>query len=148
MLKRSWVVLVFVVACAVSGSAQEAQPTFSIPFRELESYTKGGRQWRSVVVDPKIKRDDLVKLARELHTAFPEARFHVFTDDWKFPEFMRSDLNPSDPANAYPEEWAKKHYVATINSIWRRGGQRWVLYPAGPAGKKFVPKGETAIAEL
>ena len=64
MLKRSWAALAFVLACAVSGVAQE-QPAFSIPFRELESYTKGGRQWRGVVVDPKIKRDDLVKLARE-----------------------------------------------------------------------------------
>ena len=148
MLKRSWAALAFVLACAVSGLAQEAQPAFSIPFRELDSNTKGGREWRNIVVDPKIKRGDLVKLARELHAAFPEARFHVFTDDWKFPEFMRSDLHPGDPAHAHPGEWAKKHYVADIDRIWRRDGQRWVLYPAGPAGKKFVPRDETAIAEL
>ena len=147
MHKRSWAALAFVLVCAASGLAQE-QPTFSVPFRELESYTKGVRQWRNIVVDPKIKRGDLVKLARELHAAFPEARFHVFTDDWKFPEFMQHDLHSQDPAYPSPEEWAKKHYVADINSIWRRDGQRWVLYPAGPAGKKFVPRDETAIAEL
>ena len=147
MLIRSAVSLAIALTCALAAPGQ-APPTFSVQFKELESYKKAGREWRSVVVDRKIKRDDLVRLARELHAAFPGARFHVLTDDEKFPEFMRSDIHSGDPAHAYPEEWAKKHYVATINSIWRRDGQRWVLYPAGPAGKKFVPKGETAIAEL
>ena len=147
MLKRSWAALAFVLACAVSGVAQE-QPAFSIPFRELESYKKAGREWRNIVVDQKIKRDDLVRLARELHAAYPETPFRIFTDDEKFREFMQHDLRRPDPAYAYPEEWAERHYVADINGIWRRGGHRWVLYPAGPRGRKFVPQGETAIAEL
>lgn len=144
---RTSIALALVLALSVLVPAQDA-PSFSVPFRELESYKKSGVLWRNIVVDKKIKREDLIKLAKELHAAFPTTPFRIFTDDKEFQTFMLRDINYPDPAYRYPEEWVKKHHIGIINKMLNGSGPRWQLYPQTLLGMKYVAKGESVIANL
>lgn len=148
MLRHSWLAVVLILTFCVACVAQNS-PTFSVPFKELESYEKGKVTWRNIVVDKKIKRDDLIKLARELHGAYPTAHFRIFTDDEKFQQFKERDIHYPDSAYTYPEAWARKHYVAIINKMLTMDGPtaRWQLY-AMDAGMKYVVGDTSVIAEL
>lgn len=126
--------------CAVSGLAQQ-KAAGDAPYRELQSYRKDrgrGDLWRNIVVSPKIKRDALVALARQLHKDDPQGRIRIFTDDKQFVEFMERDINYPDPAYTYPEKWANKHYIGMINRMFGRGGGRWVLTSTSSAGTKLI----------
>jgi hypothetical protein len=147
MLKHLCLAVALVLTIFVACTAQNTA-TSSVSFKELESYKKGGVTWRNIVVDKKIKRDDLIKLARDLHGAYPITPFRIFTDDEKFKEFMQRDIHYPDPSYTYPEAWAKKHYIAIINKMTAEGGMRWQLYPQGLEGMKFVAKDEPVIANL
>lgn len=113
----------------------------SVPFHEIESYRKdGGRGdlWRNVVVSPKITREQITTLARDLHRAAPDARIRILSDDKEFQAFKLRDQNYPNPAYKYPEKWARKHYLAIINFMGGAGGGRWELYPTEKAGFKLI----------
>jgi hypothetical protein len=126
--------------------------TSPVEYKDLESFRKNGtgEVWRNVVVSPKIKRDELIALAKFLHDKHHGVPFRIFTDDAKFVEFMERDIHYPDPAYTYPEKWASKHYVARIQSTSNDGGRtrQWFLWAVSSAAYKFVRGDGEVIADL
>ncbi len=111
--------------------------------QELESYEKAGRLWRNIVVSPKIKKEELITLAQQLHRENPNVSFRFFTDASKFQEFVSWDKNYPSAAYPYPKEWTKKHYLAMINQMLGE----WQLYASDGGFKKFKLE-DSVIARL
>ncbi len=117
----------------------------TIAFKELTSYEKSGSTWRNIVISPEASQEDLVMLAKELHTKDPQSYFHIFDDDAEFQEYMDWDINygkvkdkdgkvkqidqclniaycrtliqQGKYAFPFPEAWGNKHEIAIINKM-------------------------------
>ncbi len=128
-----------------------------VAYRELKSYEKSGKTWKSVVIPPKTSQADLIALARELHRKDSKSYFHIFDDDAKFQEYMDWDINygkvrdkdgkvktidqcldtnycrtlvqQQKYAYPFPEAWSDKHEIAMINEMLDISGgtMKWKL---------------------
>jgi hypothetical protein len=104
---------------------------------ELPSYIKAGRGWRNFVVPLSIGRDELVRLATELHKSGPETSYRFFTDAREYRQYAAWDQNYPDDAYPYTEQWARKHYIAMVNKMFAAGAAHWELQ-AMDAGMRYV----------
>src|SRR5207248_2354418 len=124
------------VICLASPGISLADPpkqNVRLIVKELARYEKGGRLWRNLVIQPKIKKEELIGLAQKLHRENPTTAFRFFTDDKQFQQFADWDKNYPSDAHPSPEGWVKKHYVAIIN----RMEGRWQLYAMDAGFERF-----------
>ena len=128
--------------------------TSPVQYKELAAFKKNGdgEVWRNVAVSPKVKRDELIALAKFLRHKYPLTPIRIFTDDdnEKFEEFMRWDIHYPNDAYPPPREWLRKHGIAKIQATSNDGGRtwHWLLWPVSTDSYKFVPAGAEVIAEL
>jgi hypothetical protein len=81
--------------------------------KEGRSYEQAGEKWRTIVLPPKLKKEQLIQLANALHRLDPESSFDLFDDDSGIERFIRS-LNSEDDIS---EAWEEKHFVATVQTM-------------------------------
>lgn len=137
-----------------------------VSYRELKSYEKSGKTWKSIVIPPKTSQADLIALAKDLHKKDAKSYFHIFDDDAKFQEYMDWDINygkvrdkdgkvktidqcsdmnycqslvqQQKYAYPFPEAWSDKHEIAMINEMLdiSSGMMKWKL--SSPLGIEIV----------
>lgn len=146
----------------------DKQPTATViqskvAYKELASYTKSGKNWRNITIPLKTSNEDLIALAKELHTKDSKSYFHIFDDDAKFQEYMDWDINygkvkdkdgkikqidqcsdvvycrtlvqQGKYAFPFPEAWGNKHDIAIINEVFDGGSLKWKL--SNPLGTEI-----------
>lgn len=108
------------------------QPDNLVVHRVVSTYLKGGREWKLVVISPKLSRDDLTSLAKQLHRKHPETAFHIF-----------DDARRCEPTKTGPET------TRIRNSCSRNAGRRSIIWlwstrclsPAARVGSFLGPMG-------
>lgn len=135
----------------------EGNKSVSITYKELESYEKAGDIWKSIVIPIDTNKEDLIKLAKDIHQRDPLSSYHIFDDDTKFQEYKDWDINygkikdqdgkvkdivecinieycrslaqQGKYAYSFPEEWVNKHLVADIQKMFTENKKlEWGLY--------------------
>src|SRR6266542_3142832 len=85
--------------------------TLPVKVKVLGSYWAngkvGGTLWHNILVPEKIKKDELVAVAKALFKESP-GYYRIFTDDKEFQAFILSDLHYPNDNYSYPEKWAKQ----------------------------------------
>ncbi|HXF41239.1 MAG TPA: hypothetical protein VN687_16100 [Blastocatellia bacterium] len=129
-------------------SNQNQPQTPAITYKEITGYLAVGKMWKVILIPPKVEREQIVSLAREIHGKDPTGFYHFFDDDKQIQRFKDSQVHYPDSKYPSPESWMRKHYIAMINKMLERGGPRWQLV-AGDAGLHLTPNpNTTVIAEL
>ena len=106
------------------------QPDNLVVHRVVSTYLKGDREWKLIVISPKLSRSDLTSLAKQLHGKYPETAFHIFDDGSQMRAYENWTRNYPNPQFLFPERWAKKHHLAMVNKMLESGGSRWQLLGA------------------
>ena len=112
---------------ATPTSVRPSKEIAGVKIYELESYSKGERNWRSLVIPRNLQRDALIALARALHRSDPTSSFRFFTDDSQYEQFKLWDQSYPDARYSSPESWTRKHYIAMVNKMLVGGGAQWQL---------------------
>lgn len=130
-----------------------------VDYKELESYEKGGKIWKNIVVPSNASVDEIEQMARDIHIKDPKSSYHIFDDDTKFKEFKDWDMNYgkvrdkdgkvkeiSECLNVVycrmliqqekypypaPRKWMEDHLVVNIQQMMdvNGGGMKWQLIP-------------------
>lgn len=150
----------------IQPAEQAAKEIIDVPtveYKELKNYVKSGKTWRNIVIPPKTSREDLITLAKVLHSKDSKSYFHIFDDDAKFEEYMNWDINYgkvkdkdgkvktidkcSDVAYCqtliqqekyafpFPKAWGDKHDIAIINEMFSGATPTWKL--STPLGEEI-----------
>jgi len=139
------------------ATSSETAQAKVVAYKELKSYEKAGKTWKSVAIPPKTSQADVIVLATELHKKDAKSYFHIFDDDAKVQEYIDWDLNygkvrdrdgevktidqcsdmnycrtlvqQQKYAYPFPEAWSDKHEIAMINEMLdiSSGGMKWKL---------------------
>jgi hypothetical protein len=125
----------------VSKQQKAARPQ-TIEYRELAASTKSGRKWRAIVIQKRCEREQLIRLASDLHKADPTSSFRFFDDDEQYEAFRIHDENYPNPRYPFPEVWVNKHYIGLLNKIGDAQGSRWELW-AMPGGFHLLSGGQS-----
>lgn len=116
-----------------------------VSYKEVKSYKKGNDTWKMIVFTKKPTNDELIKVAKELHSKDKTSNFHLFDSDEKVQEYIDWDINygkvkdkdgkvklPTECSNvdyclnlvkqqqyAYtcPESWVNEHELGLINQM-------------------------------
>lgn len=109
-----------------------------IPVRELGQYRKGNRVWKGLLVPQGITRNQLIRVASEIHRMNPGTAYRFVDDDSQYQRFVLWDQHYPDPAYPYPESWVNSHYLAMLNRMLTRDGTAWQLHTA-EGGRHLLP---------
>lgn len=102
-------------------------------YREVLTFTKGGRNLVYVVVAKNLPEVELVHVAMLLHSNRPSTSFRLFDDEVQLQEFKDWEVRHSDKTHPYPKQWADTHYIADIHQAsnshtkkleWQLGDRR------------------------
>lgn len=127
-----------------SPTATEKQEEH-VSYKEVKSYKKGSDTWKVIVFTEKPTNDELIKVAKELHSKDKTSYFHLFDSEEKVQEYIDWDVNygkvkdkdgkvklPTECSDvdyclnlvkqqqyAYPcpESWVNEHELGLINQM-------------------------------
>lgn len=106
-----------------------------------------GEEWKFyIVVVPKdIKKDALIKVAKEFYSKHPETRVRFFSDKTHIQQFVDRDIFYNDRTGyveevAFPsDEWVIKHFVGNINNRSQTYHRAWMLEDRYGSKISFLP---------
>ncbi|WP_321470110.1 hypothetical protein [uncultured Paludibaculum sp.] len=110
----------------------------------MSAYNKGGRTWRTILIKSPISDADLVALARYLHDLLRDESIRIVDDASQIKAYEDWDQNYPDAAYPFPEQWVRRHHIATINKMLAPGGAAWQLM----GGSAHPTRPESKIADL
>ena len=97
-------------------------------FKEISSYTAGGKKWINILVPEGTTRGQLKKIALKLHKKNPNKYFHIFDNDKKLQDYIDWEKHyPNTPSYSFPEAWVFKHLLGDINQMLSNGSLQWQL---------------------
>lgn len=101
------------------------EPEFT--YNEVTSWESAGNKWHAIVFSKRPNNDDLIKIAKELHSRNPNDNYDFFDDDEKLEEYKNWDINYAKVTDSttypYPEEWVNQHKIAVMNYMNNEGWQ-------------------------
>lgn len=117
---------------ATGQETKTETPTIpEVTYKDASNYKKGDQTWRLIVFSRKPSDDELIKVAKELHSQNKTDYYSFFDDDEKLEEFKNWDINyaitPDENAFPYPKEWAEAHELAIMNELYSNGIMKWQL---------------------
>ena len=114
-------ILGITLACGNSG-AKNAQTN-----EKLETYTLRGMKFSYYKIPSGLKREDLIKTAREIHALEPDAHLILVDDASQVGEYINyaQAFSKNDFDVKLPKEWADKHIVANAQKLI---SGKWQLY--------------------
>ena len=111
-------------------AATESLPS-DLTYEEVTSWEKLGKTWHAILFSRKPTDNELINIARDLHSKNNTYYYNLFDDDEKLEEFKDWDVNYSKTTDKnafpYPEEWAETHDLGLINEVYSSGGLKWRL---------------------
>jgi hypothetical protein len=109
------------LACSTSD-AQEIKiktTTSSLRTEKLESYTLRGNKFSYYKIPNGLPKEDLIKTARTIHAAEPEANLILVDDTTQVDEYIKyaQAFGKNDFNAELPKEWADKHIIANVQKL-------------------------------
>ena len=109
------------LACSSSG-AQEIKvqtTTSSLKTEKLESYTLRGIKFSYYKIPNDLPREDLIKTARTIHAAEPDAHLILVDDTTQVEEYIKyaQAFGKNDFGVELPKQWADAHIVANAQKL-------------------------------
>ncbi len=132
---------------------KEDSKTFSDS--ETESPSKiGGYSYQSFdyslyLLPKSLDKDELTKVAQDLHEREPKAILLMVDDDEQAEQFITyhrqleefyEKTDVEKPKEEYPYDWANKHIVASVNLYLEGGERNWYLLEGGYLSGKKISK--------
>jgi hypothetical protein len=74
------------------------------------------RRWEVLLIPPEMTREELVGLAREIHSRHPERSYHLFDSDIQAKGFISWAGNSRE--YPFPERYVREHHVASIQMVY------------------------------
>ncbi len=134
---------------AVNSTPPKKETVQQFQPKELASYTHNKVDYSSgtsrpylephkvVLIPANLSREELINLARQLHTASPTTSFDLFDDDSQAKAFADWDKNKnSDDSRkkySFPEKFVREHQIGSIVQIRRNRNEemKWHLIDDG-----------------
>jgi hypothetical protein len=142
-------ILLGLVSCSSDSPAPSAQAPVQakpettnpkVPYSVAGSYTKAGRNWRTVVVKGPLTDSQLIALAKDLYRMYGGESVEIFDDASRIKAYENWAKSYPNPAYPYPEKWVRQHHIGMINQMLGPGGATWQLlggaaHPTSPESK-------------
>jgi len=103
----------------------------TVMYEILGSYRDEGMNadWTAIKINPKMTEKELVELARELHSENSEMRYSILdAEPSNFSRWKKYETNEVMNDKTIVK-WNEKHYVAIINLMFHKEGNKWQLVP-------------------
>lgn len=141
------------------SQANNSEKNEEISYSEVKSYQKDGNTWKMIVFARKPTNEELIKIAKELHSKDKNSYYHLFDNNEKIQEYIDWDINygkvkdkngnikqptecndinycldlvkQQEYAYKFPESWANEHELGMINEMMKN----WQL--STPSGEKI-----------
>ncbi len=111
---------------------QEKEEEDNVDYEVLGEYRNEGlnTNWTAITVASDITEEELVELARKLHSENSEMRYNIL--DAKPSSFSKwKKTETENLINESINNWNEKHYIAIINLMFHKDGNKWQLVPMG-----------------
>lgn len=88
--------------------------------------------WKVAIVPKQTPQKELLSIAKQLISTYPNKRIRIFNDTTKIKQFIERDIYFNDKTGLakkvdFPAEWVRKHHVANINDRSDVAENRWQL---------------------
>lgn len=141
-MKKDWkaaviaVVMLLAIAMACSledggkpdSESDAGQDTSASLPKKLDSYELKGIKFAYYQIPTGLSRDELIEVARKIHSEEEDTQLILVDDDAKVAEYIayvKAVSGPGDVDVELPAEWADEHIVANVQ---KHMNGRWVLY--------------------
>lgn len=127
---------------SISGASEDGNKTVSeaspspqslpsptpkeLSYEALGSYKVGTETWGSIVISSDATKEEVIKLAKELHEKNPNTHFDIFDDKTELKAIEKWHIFGDKVY--YPEDWYFKHEVGMVNEMLTKEGLKWQFY--------------------
>lgn len=107
-------ILLLGISLACSNSGAKENDT-----KKLQTYSVRGLKFSYYKIPANLKREDLIKMAQEIHDGEPEAQLILVDDDSQVNEYINyaQAFSRNDFDAKLPKEWADKHVIANAQKL-------------------------------
>lgn len=110
-----------------SSGGESQSENASLP-KKLDSYELKGIKFAYYQIPAGLGKEELVKMATEIHESESDTQLILVDDDSKVDEYIKyvkAISGVGELEDPMPQEWADKHIVANVQ---KHMNGRWVLY--------------------
>ena len=116
---------------------------------KLGSYAYQRFDYSLYLIPKNLSEDELIKIAQDLHEREPKTILLLVDDDEQAEQFITYHKQLEDfyeqsgtdkPKVEYPNDWANKHIIGTVNLYLEGGERNWYLLEGSYLSDKKISK--------